>query len=205
MQRYKHLFIYYFSGTGNAMLASRWITEQAQQVGIASQLISIDRLRSIEIPKTTGKTLIGFSSPTHGFNLPWIMIKFMWRFPRSNGEDVFLLNTRAGMKAGKYFVPGLSGIAQLVPILLFWLKGYRIKGLFPLDLPSNWISIHPGLKQKVVNSIFLKRKQQVEAFSKQILSGSVFYASRFFWALPFDLLVAPLALGYFLYGRFLFS
>ena len=129
----------------------------------------------------------------------------MWRFPRSKGEDVFLLNTRAGMKMGKYFIPGLSGVAQLLPMLMLWLKGYHIRGLLPLDLPSNWISIHPGLRRKVVDSIFIKRKPEVDQFSQQIFSGAFFYASRFFWALPIDLLISPLALAYFLYGRFFFS
>lgn len=44
--------------------------------------------------------------------------------------------------------PGLSGLALILPALMLRLKGYRIKGLRPLDLPSNWISLHPGLRGK---------------------------------------------------------
>jgi NAD-dependent dihydropyrimidine dehydrogenase PreA subunit len=205
MTGYSNVIIYYFSGTGNALQASRWITEKAIEMGVNSKLITIDRFKTIEHPKIEGKTLIGFSSPTHGFNLPWIMLKFIFKFPRSKGEDIFLLNTRAGMKMGKLFVPGLSGVAQLLPMLVLFLKGYKIKGLLPMDLPSNWVSIHPGLKQTVVESIFNKRKIEIEKFTSQIITGKSYYAKKFFWGLPLDLLVSPISLIYFVYGRFFLS
>lgn len=205
MASYNNLIIYYFSGTGNALYASRWICDIASNSGINTELISIDRLKAIELPVTEGKTLIGFSSPTHGFNLPWIMLKFIFRFPGAKGQDVFLLNTRAGMKMRKIFLPGLSGITQLLPMLILFLKGYKLKGLLPLDLPSNWVSIHPGLKPSVVHSIFELRKAEVTRFTERIINGEVYYARKFFYALPFDLLVSPVALLYFVYGRFFLS
>lgn len=205
MAGYNHLIIYYFSGTGNALYASRWICDIANNSGVNALLISIDRLKTIELPVTEGKTLIGFSSPTHGFNLPWIMLKFILRFPSATGQDVFLLNTRAGMKMRKTFLPGLSGVAQLLPMLILLLKGYSIKGLLPLDMPSNWVALHPGLKPSVVHSIFEKRKTEVERFTNQIIKGETYYAPKFFIALPFDLLVSPIALLYFVYGRFFLS
>ncbi len=205
MNGYNKIIIYYFSGTGNALQASRWISEKASETGINAKLIPIDRLKKIELPVNEGKTLIGFSSPTHGFNLPWIMLKFIFRFPVSKGQDVFLLNTRAGMKMGKLFVPGLSGVAQLLPMLVLFLKGYKIRGLLPLDLPSNWVSVHPGLKQKVVDSIFERRKKEVNRFTDRIITGRPYYARKFFWALPVDLFVSPIALLYFVYGRFFLS
>jgi Pyruvate/2-oxoacid:ferredoxin oxidoreductase delta subunit len=205
MPGYSNIVIYYFTGTGNALQASRWISEKANGMGINSKLITIDRLKAVEQPKNEGNTLLGFSSPTHGFNLPWIMLKFIFKFPVSKGEDVFLLNTRAGMKMGKLFLPGLSGLAQLLPMLILRLKGYKIKGLLPMDLPSNWVSVHPGLKQKVVESIFEKRKKETDFFTKQIITGKSYYPIKFFLALPFDLLVSPIAFLYFIYGRFFLS
>ncbi|HEY4789409.1 MAG TPA: EFR1 family ferrodoxin [Bacteroidales bacterium] len=205
MNCYTNIFIYYFSGTGNALQASRWISEIATQSGINVRLIPIDRYKKIELSVAEGKTLIGFSSPTHGFNLPWIMLKFILRFPLSKGQDVFLLNTRAGMKMSKLFVPGLSGIAQLLPMVILFLKKYKIKGLQPVDLPSNWISIHPGLRQKVVDSIFSRRKKEVTRFTEKMITGQTFYAPKFFWALPVDLAISPIALLYFIYGRFFLS
>ncbi len=93
----------------------------------------------------TTKTLVGFCSPTHGFNLPPIVLTFIRNFPKVKNKDAFILNTRGGMKLYKLFLPGLSGIAQLLPALMLSLKGFRIVGMQPLDLPSNWLILHPGL------------------------------------------------------------
>jgi len=205
MQIYSNIVIYCFSGTGNALQGSRWIIEKATERGLNAQLIPIDRLKKATIPFTEGKTLVGFSSPTHGFNLPWIMLKFIFRFPRSKGQDTFIMNTRAGMKMSKLFVPGLSGIAQFLPMLILFLKGYKIKGLLPLDLPSNWVSVHPGLRQKVVASIFEKRRLEISRFIEKILIGKRHYSRKVFIFMPLDLVVAPIALAYFLYGRFFLS
>jgi hypothetical protein len=173
MEPYKQLLIYYFSGTGNILLASRQIADIAANKGIRTEINPIDRLKKIELPPTDGKRIIGIGYPTHGFSLPWIMLKFIFRFPRGKGSDLFIFNTRAGMKMSKLFVRGLSGIAIHLPILILWLKGYKIRGLLPLDLPSNWISLHPGLREKVVNSIFEKRKKEINVFSEKIFSGKI--------------------------------
>ena len=86
--------------------------------------------------------------PTHGFNAAPIMIRFIAGFPRGLGREVFLLNTRAGMKLSKIFLPGISGVALLLPAFILWIKGYRCIGFRPVDLPSNWIPLHPGIEEK---------------------------------------------------------
>lgn len=198
--KYDKLIIYYFSGTGNAKNAARWIISAAQQMNIATQLINIDRFETIEKPETTSKTLIGFCSPTHGFNLPPIMLKFMWQFPKVKNADVFILNTRAGMKLHKLFLPGISGLAQIFPALIFWLKGYSIIGMQPLDLPSNWIYFHPGLKEKVVASIYNRCYKIVDRFAHGILAGRKRYKALL--SIPIDILVIPIAIAYYFFGRF---
>nr|NQU90926.1 4Fe-4S binding protein [Bacteroidota bacterium] len=197
---YENILIYYFSGTGNAKHVAQWFAKVATGVGVRATLVNIDRLGKIELPELSGKTLIGFCAPTHGFNLPPIMLKFIFRFPKRKDTDVFIINTRAGMKLSKLFVPGLSGIAQLLPALVFWLKGYRIRGMQPMDLPSNWISLHPGLRQKVVDSIFERCERITKNFAERILTGGSKYKALL--SLPFDLAVAPIAFGYYIIGRF---
>ena len=144
-------------------------------------------------------TLIGFCYPTHGFNAPPIVLKFIRKFNKGT-SDIFLLNTRAGMKLFKLFTPGLSGIALLLPALILKLKGYKIRAYRPIDLPSNWISLHPGLRKKVVDSIFNRCKRIVDSFSEKILSRKRVY--RGLLDLPIDLAISPIALGYYFYGRF---
>ncbi len=200
MNLYTKLIIFYFSGTGNAKKAAQWIIKSASEKGIETELINIDHYKLKNENSFDEKTLIGFCSPTHGFNLPPIMLDFVFHFPKSKGAKVFLLNTRAGMKMYKIFLPGLSGIAQYLPAVMLRLKGYRIVGMQPMDLPSNWISIHPGLRQKVVDSIFNRCKNITLRFADKVLNGKKVYTA--FWSLPFDIAIAPISIAYYLLGRF---
>jgi flavodoxin len=67
---YKNLVIYFFSGTGNAKRAAKWIAGVAARLGRNVCLINVDRFVEVEIPKLEDLTLIGFCSPAYGFNLP---------------------------------------------------------------------------------------------------------------------------------------
>jgi flavodoxin len=55
---YNNLIIYYFSGTGNALTAGRWIRGHAQKQGIEAKLVSIDRFIKITVSPAKGKRLI---------------------------------------------------------------------------------------------------------------------------------------------------
>lgn len=201
--KYKHLIVYYFSGTGNARKCAEWIAEVGRKWKLDVHLISIDRFSPVEVPDLRGKALFGFCAPTHGFNLPPIMLKFIAAFPGLKGHDAFVLNTRAGMKMYKGYLPGLSGLAQFMPSLMLMWKGFRVVGMQPIDLPSNWLILHPGLRKKVVISLFKKHKRISVQFAERLLNGGRKYQA--FWSLPFDLAVAPIALGYFFVGRFFLS
>jgi len=198
--KYNNLIIYYFSGTGNAKNAAKWILKLAEENGLTGRLINIDRFEKVELPDVSEKTLIGFCSPTHGFNLPPIVLKYIWKFPKVQSADAFILNTRGGLKLHKLFLPGLSGIAQILPALILRFKGLRIVGMQPLDLPSNWLLLHPGLRDKVINSIFERCNQIVLNFAGQILSGK--RKLKALLSLPIDLALLPISLGYYLIGRF---
>jgi Pyruvate/2-oxoacid:ferredoxin oxidoreductase delta subunit len=194
------LYIYYISGTGNARMSSQWIGEEAAKRGLKTVVQQIDRLEDIRMPDPDDKPLIGFAFPTHGFNAAPIMLKFIAGFPSHLCREIFLLNTRAGMKLSKIFLPGLSGIALMLPAFMLWLKGYKCVGFRPVDLPSNWISLHPGIKKSVIESIYAKREPQVRKFANKILSGEKIY--RGLYSIPVDLLVSPIAAGYYIGGRF---
>jgi len=198
--KYDQLIIYYFSGTGNAKNASNWIIKVAEEQGIKTRLINLDRFEEIEYPDLTKKTLIGFCSPTHGFNMPPIVLRFIRKVPRVRDTDAFILNTRGGLKLYKLFLPGLSGLAQIWPAFILSLKGFRIVGMQPLDLPSNWLILDPGLKNKVVNSIYMRCNGIVNDFALRILSGRRKFKALL--SLPFDIAIIPISIGYYLIGRF---
>ena len=169
--KYDKLIIYFFSGTGNAKNAAKWILKVAEEKGLQTELINIDRFESVDPQVLTDRTLVGFCSPTHGFNLPPLMLKFIRKFPGVKKCDAFILNTRAGMKLHKLYLPGLSGIAQILPAIILFFKGFRIVGMQPLDLPSNWLFIHPGLRKTVVDSIYGRCNTIVDNFASKLING----------------------------------
>lgn len=203
MNKWDSLYIYYISGTGNARKSSYWIAEEAAKRGLKTVVQQIDRLENIIMPEFGEKVLIGFAFPTHGFNAAPIMLRFIAGFPHGLCKEIFLLNTRAGMKLYKIFLPGLSGLATIVPAFILWLKGYKCIGFRPVDMPSNWIPIHPGLKTKVIESIINRCERIVRNFATKIFSGKKIYRGLF--SIPVDLLISPISAGYYLAGRFFLS
>jgi len=197
---YQNAIIYYFSGTGNAKTAAFWLADNFRKKGIPSEVININSTTAVPKTPYPKSVLLGFCYPTHGFNAPPIIFNFIKGFPKSSGSGFFLINTRAGMKLHKIFTPGISGLALLAPVIIMLFKGYRCIGMRPLDLPSNWISIHPGLKQKVVDSIFLRCKKIIQKFSDKIVGGKKVF--RGLWDLPWDIAISPIGIMYYLYGRF---
>lgn len=199
VQMFDKLVIYYFTGTGNALAVANWISEISAIKKIHFEIKKITPSLQVDNKDFAGNALIGFCYPTHGFNAPPVVIDFLLRFPKGT-NPVFLLNTRAGMKISKLFMPGLSGLAQLFPALILMLKGFTIAGLQPMDLPSNWISIHPGLRKKVVDSIFRRCEKITKKFAEKILTGEKVFKGLI--SLPIDLLISPISAAYYLLGRF---
>lgn len=197
------LFIYLFSGTGNARNVADWFSGVALDRNIPVELIDIAKIDRKKIQPPPPQSLVGFISPTHGFNYPPAMMYFIFRFPRSDGNSVFLMNTRGGLKLSKWFIPGLSGLALWLSSLVLLAKGYRIVGLRSIDLPSNWISIHPGVKENVVESIYGHCKGITQKFASKILSGKRVYTA--FRDIIQDLLITPVTIGYFFVGRFILA
>jgi Pyruvate/2-oxoacid:ferredoxin oxidoreductase delta subunit len=172
----------------------------AEDHGLKTSLVNIEGYDRNESPEINEKSLVGFCSPTHGFNLPPIFLRFIRRYPRVKKADAFILNTRGGLKLSRLFLPGLSGLAQIWPAFLLSIKGFRIVGMQPLDLPSNWLILHPALKDKVVKSIYKRCHRIVNKFAGEILGGRRKYKALL--SLPFDLAIIPVAIGYYLVGRF---
>ena len=199
MSNYNQLIIYYFSGTGNSKHVAQWIYEVAVEKQIPVEVLDISKIDRKNISKPPENALIGFCSPTHGFNYPPVMVKFILRFPRSNNR-IFLMNTRAGLKLYKIFLPGLSGAALLFSALVLFFKGYKIIGMRPIDLPSNWLSLHPAVVKKAVGSLFDNYQKVTKRFANKILEGKKDY--RALIDLPLDIIPAVFSITYYFLGRF---
>lgn len=202
MTTYSKLVVYYFSGTGNSENVANWLVEVAHEKGIEASLNNIAKTDRLAIPAPEPNTLVAFVSPIHGFNYPPIMLNFILRFPKAK-NNVLLLNTRAGMLIGKWITPGLTGIAFYFSAFILKLKGYSIKSMFPVDLPSNWISIHPGLNDRTVKFLHERNREKVNRFARKVLEGGTDF--RGVREIIQDLLVSPISLGYYFIGRFFFA
>ena len=198
---YQKIIIYYFSGTGNSRNVGMWLANVAKENNIENQIINIAQIDRLSVDQPETGSLVVFISPVHGFNYPPVMLNFILRFPKGKNK-VALMNTRAGMLIGKFITPGITGIAFYLSALILFIKGFSIKAILPVDMPSNWISIHPGLNTRTIKYLNGKCKERVETFSRKILQGK----SHFKALLEvYDILLAPIALGYFLIGRFFFA
>ncbi len=199
MLPFSKLQIYYFSGTGNSANVARWVANVAKEKGIITTLINIADCNRLHIPLPPADALVAFCSPVHGFNYPPVMQAFIRRFPKGK-NPVLLLNTRAGMLIGKWITPGISGITFYLSALILLLKGYKINAMFPVDLPSNWISVHPGLNDRTVKFMHERNQERVSAFANKMLAGGKDFRSL--RELIQDLLISPISIGYYFVGRF---
>ena len=202
MNTYSELVIFYFSGTGNAKQVAEWFSEFAVKRNIVSRIYDISKIETDALEPINNNSLIIIISPVHGFNYPKITLDFIRRFPSGNNK-VVLMNTRAGMKIGSFVTPGLTGIAFILSSLLLKRKGYKIVGQIPFDMPSNWISIHPALRENAVKFIHQKNYYRAEKHAEKIFSGKNDFLA--FRDLIQDILIAPVSLGYYLVGRFAFA
>ena len=201
---YKMVKIFYFSGTGNAENTAFWILDEALKLGIKGKCYDITQfLKNDKYPEIEKDTLIGFCSPTHGFDYPEIMRKFILHFPKQKNCKVMLLNTRAGTRIGRVVLPGLSGILHYKFAIILKIKGFDLVGMYPVDLPSNWLSIHPAIGKKGVSIIYDKIESEVRNFARKILTGMKCYKALY--DIFQDLLVFPVSIIYSLFGRYLFA
>ncbi len=199
MIAYKKTYIFYFSGTGNSKQIAKWISEFAETKSIDCQLFDISKIDISQLEPLDSSAVIINISPIHGFNYPKITLDFIRRFPSGNNK-VVLMNTRAGMKIGSFVTPGLTGIAFILSSLLLKRKGHKIIGQIPFDMPSNWISLHPALRENAVKFIHQKNYYRAQKHAEKIFSGRKdFLALR---DLIQDILITPVALAYYLIGRF---
>ncbi len=195
--------LYYFSGTGNARNAAYWVADEFRKSGLPTDVIPMESLDNEGITPPAENTLTGFFGPTHGFHFPGIVRRFIRNFPKVSHASAFVVNTRAGLRIGKFCLPGLSGVVHYWSYLALRGKGFRIVGLRAVDLPSNWLLLHPAVRKKGVETIYARVEPKVRRFGRKISEGKTdFRALR---DLVQDTLIAPVSLAYDLAGRFFFS
>jgi len=193
------------SGTGNTFRVTQWLLAAARQRGLAAGAVDSEAARREKFAPPAAGELLGVLMPTHAFTAPWPAIRFALRAPRGRGAPAFVVATRAGTKFGRVNFPGFEGTACYLIALLLALKGWRVRGVLGLDMPSNWIAAHPGLNAACVADIIAKARPKAERFLGDVLDGRARFSAGSLVCLVLGLLVAQVSLAYLLMGRFILA
>jgi Pyruvate/2-oxoacid:ferredoxin oxidoreductase delta subunit len=90
--------------------------------------------------------------------------------PRQKNAPVLTVATRGALRIGPLKIPGAAGFANFFAALILFVKGYKVRGFFSLDMPSNFINVHPGLSNGSVKRISDKAKSKIVTFMQPIMS-----------------------------------
>jgi ferredoxin len=201
---YRNIVFHVMSGTGNSLRVARWLGDAciaAQEP--APRISHIERgTRPASLP-AEGRSLIGVFTPTHAFITPWPVLRYIAGMPSGKNADAFCISTRGGIKWGRRFIPGASGTAPLLAGLLLALKGYRLRGVMSVDMPSNWTACYSGPPPENAEAMIARARPRALAFFERIRSGDeVGFTRNNLYDLVAGLLLLPISLLYLPLGRF---
>lgn len=212
---YQDLILYVMSGTGNTFRVAQWIKEMAEQRGTKTEVMMIDDAPPGSPPENRPDQMVGIMFPAHGLMAPWSMIKFLFRMPMGKSASVVCISTRGGIKLGPIVIPGAVGIGNFMAALILLIKGYRIKGLFSLDMPVNMINLHWGMHPKNIAFMLDRARKKLSPVVNHFLDGNRLFFTRnnlweaawgglLLWLLPlFPILY--LLIGRIFMGKLMFS
>jgi ferredoxin len=126
------------------------------------------------------------------------MLRFALGLPHRPGTRAMVVATRAGSRVGSTYTPGFEGTATLVLALILLLKGYQVRATAGIDMPSNWLAVHPGLAPATVAGIVARAEERTERLMATVLAGERHYTWTTFLL---GLLLLPVSLLYLLIGR----
>jgi Pyruvate/2-oxoacid:ferredoxin oxidoreductase delta subunit/flavodoxin len=203
---YKKAVFYVMSGTGNTYRISRWIEEIVNRDKTKAKVVMIKDADFNNDFNQSTDLLVGLLFPTHGFMPPWSMIKFLFRMPKRRHMPVMCVATRGALKIGPLQIPGASGYATFFAAILMFLKGYSVKAIFSLDMPSNFINFHWGLHPKNVDKISNRARFRLEVLIPRILNGQrILFTRNNLWEILWCVLlfwIVPLwPLTYLIFAR----
>ena len=187
------------TGTGNSYKVAKWFLESASTA--RSDLYQIkDNQSDVSIKNSD---LLVFSYPTHGFTAPYLIMKHIFRLPKGNAVHAVVLPTRAGTRMFGWSLPGMEGTAGYLIALLLWCRGYTIKGVVAIDMPSNWTAVHWGLNAENVQVISENGEIKVKKIAHQIVTGHSVYKG--FIPLVIGIVLSRISLMYLILAQLILS
>jgi ferredoxin len=151
----KKVELYWFSGTGNTLLAAQCLADSLRAGGVQVDFRSIERHAP---EKVSTLCTLGLCFPVACFSTYPVVTGFISRLPFGNGAGVFILDTMGGSSLG-------------YPSVLYRIlkaKGYLPLGACEIVMPSNF------LPAKIDSSEAEKLKKGLEkagAFGKALLEN----------------------------------
>lgn len=201
---YARATFYVMSGTGNSLRVARWAADALAAQGVDAKASMMESASPAdELPEGAGaEQLVGVACPTHGFCAPWHALKFVARLPKRPGAHAVVLTTRASGTIFGWVTPGASATAPFVLAALLWARGYAVRGVAAINMPSNWMSVHPALPSKMVQAVEADSRPRVERFIARIAEGRRAWAT---WNVAYEALLAaalwPITLLYLVIGK----
>ena len=212
---YKKAQIYFASGTGNSYRVAAWMHEACAGRNIQSKIIPIDSAKPKEEIEPSSENLVVLAYPTHGLLPPWSMIKFIFKMPFKRGTHAFCMPTRGALYIGRLFIPGIAGLASILPAVVLPFKGYNFRGSLSFDMPANLTAVHNRLRDWSISRIISNSKRKGSKYIERLLSGKTVFFTwnnlwEYFWGILFLYYfplfpIAYLLLGKFFVGRMLFA
>jgi Pyruvate/2-oxoacid:ferredoxin oxidoreductase delta subunit len=192
------MHVYYLTGTGNSLLAARWIATAARAAGLEATVTPI--AAGGVAAGAAAPDVLALSFPTHAFTAPWAMVRFALGLPSGRGARAVVLVTRGSIEVAGLRVPGLEGTAGYLAAAILRAKGYDVRGVRGVDLPSNWTIVHPAVGGAFSERLFSQAERQVASFTHSVLAGQRRLEGQV--ELSLGLALAPVSLLYNLLGRF---
>lgn len=204
---YERVNIYFLSGTGNSFRVAAWLHDECNQRKIAAELIPIDKANPRDEIEASPTNLVVFAFPTHGLLPPWSAIKFLFKLPIRKRAHFFTIPTRGAIRFGPVLIPGIAGVASILPSLLLPFKGYNVRGSVSFDMPVNITSIHSKLRDKKIERIINDARKKSGRFYPKLLNGKPVWLTgnnlwEYFWGLLLVVFLPLFPIIYLLIGRF---
>lgn len=195
------IITFVMTGTGNSYKVGMWFTEVAQQLGLQTKMHHVKTDPIYGVPDE--QTLCVFTLPTHGFTAPWLIIKHILGLPSGRGASAVVLPSRAGIRIKGVSFPGLEGTAGYLLAVLLFFKGYKVRGVMGVDMPSNWTALHWGLSKENSEFIISCAEPRVKHFAKSVLSGKVYFDGMI--PLQLGICLIPISVGYLVLAQLMLS
>jgi ferredoxin len=147
--------IYYFSGTGNSLVAAR---DLAAALGDAD-VIPIPRAMRQAAPVTANR--VGFVFPVYAWGLPLIVAEFCRRLEAKPGPYLFAVATCGGSVGATH--------RQLAALLRA--RGLTLASSFVLVMPGNYTPLCGAPRHARQQKLFAREKQAIPAIAEFVRAG----------------------------------